>query len=240
MAKTAGQGIASGYNKLQRGVAGAKAGIAQAKGKQQIDKDTDYWFDRWNSEVVAGNPGAAQSPKVLQQFAGKLASNYVKQGGRLPAVKSMAAPDVKAYLQQVIGLDSSAGAGGFIKQPKGKGAQAGQPAAAQAMAQAAANQPAQTADPTAPAAEPAPVAAANPDGGQDVQQQALAQGVKIVNQEPIIISRGKGREYGLNDNGEWIHLSSGKVQPEALQTFLSQQHDTSLNVPPAQPGVQPQ
>ena len=64
----------------------------------------------------------------------------------------------------------------------------------------------------------------------DVQQQALAQGVTIKNQEPIIISTGKGKEYGLDDNGQWIHLASGKVQPETLQAFLSQQHDISLGV----------
>lgn len=221
----------TGYNALQRGVAGAQAGIAQAKGKHQIANDVKYWFDRWNNEVVAGNPGAAQSPKVLQQFASKLASNYVKQGGRMPAVTSMAPADVKSYLQQVIGLDASAAAGGFIKQPKQKTQTTGktQPATTSQTI------PTQTAAPTQTSTETLPQQPTQVPPQSDIEQQALAAGIQIKSQEPIIIATGKGKEYGLGDNGQWVHLASGKVPPESFQQFLSQQHDISLGVGQNQP-----
>ena len=61
------------------------------------------------------------------------------------------------------------------------------------------------------------------------QKQALAQGVKILSDEPIVIQY-KNKDFGLNDNGQWIHLSSGKIPQQAFQAFLSKQHDSSLGL----------
>lgn len=52
---------------------------------------------------------------------------------------------------------------------------------------------------------------------------------RIVSKEPIIMS-WDGKRYGLNDRGEWAHLVSGQVPPEALQRFLDQHHDASLGI----------
>ena len=109
-AAKAAQGIKTGYNKLQGGIAGAKAGLAQAKGSQEIDQAANYWFDRWNKEVVAGNPAAVNNPAILQQFATKVASRL---GGKVPTPPPQLNPaTTKAYLKQVIGLDVSAGTAG--------------------------------------------------------------------------------------------------------------------------------
>jgi hypothetical protein len=64
---------------------------------------------------------------------------------------------------------------------------------------------------------------------QSPEAQALSKGVRIVNHDPIIISF-KNKDFGLDDNGQWIHLASGKIPPESIQSFLSQQHDTSLGI----------
>lgn len=65
---------------------------------------------------------------------------------------------------------------------------------------------------------------------QQAQQQVLAQGISVVSNEPIILRNKAGKEFGLNDKGQWIHLSSGKIPAEAYQAFLSQQHDISLGL----------
>jgi hypothetical protein len=61
------------------------------------------------------------------------------------------------------------------------------------------------------------------------QKQAMAQGVKILSDEPIVIQY-KNKDFGLNDDGKWIHLSSGKIPQQAFQAFLSKQHDSSLGI----------
>lgn len=70
--------------------------------------------------------------------------------------------------------------------------------------------------------------AASPE--QQAQQQAMAQGISVISHEPIILRNKAGKEFGLNDKGQWIHLSSGKIPAEAYQAFLSQQHDISLGL----------
>lgn len=65
---------------------------------------------------------------------------------------------------------------------------------------------------------------------EQAQQQAMAQGISVVSHEPIILRNKAGKEFGLNDQGQWIHLSSGKIPAEAYQAFLSQQHDISLGL----------
>jgi len=63
----------------------------------------------------------------------------------------------------------------------------------------------------------------------DAQDHDLAPGVQIVNQEPIII-KYQNKDYGLNDNGEWMHMASGKVQHQGFQAWLDQQHNKSMSV----------
>ena len=82
---------------------------------------------------------------------------------------------------------------------------------------------------------------------QPVKQQTgtqndLAPGVKIISQEPIILQY-KTKDYALDDNGQWVHMASGKVPHESFQAFLNQQQDIATPVSqtrpvPAQP-VQP-
>jgi hypothetical protein len=69
------------------------------------------------------------------------------------------------------------------------------------------------ASPTAPAATSSATAQSN-----------LASGIKIVNKDPIIMQY-KNKEFALDDNGQWIHLNSGKKPNQSFQAFLSQQHD---------------
>lgn len=209
-----GQAIKTGAQAVQRGVVGAQAGIAQARGRQQIDNDANYWFQRWNTDVVSGNPAAAQDPAALQKFASSFAGNL---RGKVPAPTSMNPADIKTYIKQVIGQDVSASAAG------------------QTAKTAAPTAPTQTAPTQSPAgiivpqtvgggARPAATPAAVPPG---IPKQDFAPGVSVINQEPIILAYGR-KQYGLDDNGQWVHLASGKNPHEGFQQFLSTQHDISL------------
>ena len=76
-----------------------------------------------------------------------------------------------------------------------------------------------------------PQATAQPAQPQQVDPaQALAKvGATVVSQEPIII-KYQNKEFGLNDNGEWMHMASGRVQQQSAQAFLDQLHKTSLGL----------
>lgn len=71
--------------------------------------------------------------------------------------------------------------------------------------------------------------AAKPSSGADQTKSSQEAKVKVVNQEPIVLDWDK-KLYGLDDRGQWIHLRSGEVQQQAIQSFLSQQHDKSLGI----------
>lgn len=58
----------------------------------------------------------------------------------------------------------------------------------------------------------------------------LAQGVSVVQQEPIILKYNK-IDYGLDDQGKWSSLKNPtKKLSQNLQAFLSKQHDISLGI----------
>ena len=57
---------------------------------------------------------------------------------------------------------------------------------------------------------------------QPVQQTPPAQGVSLVSKEPVII-KYQGKDYGLNDQGQWVSQKTGKMPPEAVSSFLDQQ-----------------
>lgn len=90
--------------------------------------------------------------------------------------------------------------------------------------------PASTA-PTAPT-EPVDVKVqpnTEPGATATIPKQDMAPGVRVVSDEPIILQYKK-KDFGLNDQGRWVHLANGKAPHEAFQTFLSKQHDISLGM----------
>ena len=101
------------------------------------------------------------------------------------------------------------------------------------LAAGAANLPSSDDNPdNGPANEPEKI------GGEHNPKHDLAPGVSIVSQEPIIL-KYKNNDYGLNDNGQWVKMATGKVQHEAFQDFLDKQHTASLNnQSQAQPATQ--
>lgn len=60
---------------------------------------------------------------------------------------------------------------------------------------------------------------------------ATAQGVKIINPEPPII-QFRGKDYVLDDLGDWIALESGKVIPQSFKQFLDQQLEIAQGLEP--------
>ena len=221
---------ASLWNKVKGFVPGTAERQAKVSGQQATQRnqeDAKIWVNKWTQGVQA-NP-ASNTPANLQKYARQLATRHDgTQLFAIPKPTDMSPKGVSQFLTNIVARVSA----GIENGPAVKKATAKAPAPAQGskvfgqMANQLGQQPGdeQTATPATTATPPVP------DQPQDIVQQAQAAGVQIKNQEPIIITTGKGKEYGLDDRGQWIHLASGKVQPESLQQFLSQQHDISLGM----------
>lgn len=67
-----------------------------------------------------------------------------------------------------------------------------------------------------------PAAGAQQDQQPQQTQRGPAPGVSIVSQEPIII-KYQGKDYGLNDQGQWVSQKTGKIPSQAMVAFLDQQ-----------------
>lgn len=211
-----GERIKGFANKIAGGIAGAKAGLqasqAARAGAARANNVAKVHIDQWYQ--ATGNRPA--TPDQLTQFVQKITKGRVQ----LPAATAndVTPQGAAAYITNAVSQDLSAQTLG-TKQP---------PTPVQAP-------PAQT-PPTTPAATaPAAGSLTGWQKGDTAQattpatQPNLAQGIKIVSQEPIIMSYNN-KQYGLNDKGQWTHLGSNNLPHESFQQFLSQQHDISLGV----------
>jgi len=89
--------------------------------------------------------------------------------------------------------------------------------------------------PATPAATPAAATAApSPDAHdeKDIQHDMIP-GMEIVQQEPIIV-KYKNREFGLDDNGQWVHLGSTKTPHQSFQAMLDKTAGFSESFDPGQ------
>ena len=213
-----GERIKGFANKIAGGIAGAKAGLqasqAARAGASKANNVAKVHINQWYQ--ATGNRPA--SPEQLTQFVQKITKGRVQ----LPTATAndVTPQGAAAYITNAVSQDLSTQTLG--SQP------ATQPAAPAQQAQPAATQPTQ---PAAPAAG----SLAGWQQGATAQttapatQPTLAQGIKVVSQEPIIMSYNN-KQYGLNDKGQWTHLGSNNLPHESFQQFLSQQHDISLGV----------
>lgn len=76
-----------------------------------------------------------------------------------------------------------------------------------------------------------PVAASPEKPEQPSPTASVAPGVKIINPEPPII-QFRGKDYVLDDLGDWISLESGKVLPQSFKNFLDQQLEITQGLEP--------
>lgn len=215
-AKTLGQGFKKGWQgvkKLAGGVRGAVQGFqgtsAQHTGQKETEEAAKHWATKWN-EAVGADPTIAQNPTALQNFAKKITSNRINPA----APTDMSAPGVVKYLTTALGqYKATIAIGGQPPPPPNDNAEPEQAAAAPSRFVDADGNPmaAAPAQPTKPTAH-------------DPQQPThdLVKGAQIIQQDPIIIKH-KNKEYGLNDNGQWVHFGSTKVPHQSFQAFLDNQ-----------------
>jgi len=200
-------------------------------GKSQDDKNFDQLVkistDRWN-QLVKLNPSLKDDHEALQNYV----ANHFKNGTEGKGVvlnpeevdlpPNMTPAGVQAYIKKYAGIWKTRDLG-YSGAPNAGGATQ-----------------------TPQGGQQGVVAQGNAaHGAKDVEKHDMAPGVQIVSQEPIII-KYQNKDYGLNDNGQWSHLATGKVPHESFQEFLSKQHDQSIpqsptkSVPQAQPQTAPQ
>jgi len=216
-------------------IPGTQANLNKINNKANLETAKGH-VASWMSGVEA-NP-ALNTPQELRKYAQKMA---IKDGQKLftvPLPTDMSRGGVTDYLTNIVarvtsGLETGVSPSNATKSKKA--AQAASGAFDQMANQlGGGQQDAQNGeDDDLAGTIPAKVNQAN------LQKRAQADGVKIKSQEPIIISTGKGKEYGLDDNGQWIHLASGKVPPQSFAKFLDQQHDISLGVGQTAPATNP-
>lgn len=212
-------GAVQGYQDVKQQQVATQAAKAST---QAANQNIKIELGKWNQYAAQrGASSDMKNPEVfrseLQQWAN---SRYpsAKNAIDVSKVNPTSASTVSKYITDMYNT-------AMANRSIGKKAPTQQPSTAQQPASQAPQQssiyvpPTVGSGPRAKTAEPA----------ADVQQQALAQGVKVISQEPIVISHDN-RQYGLDDKGQWIHLKSGKVPAQSLQAFLSQQHDISLGV----------
>jgi hypothetical protein len=69
--------------------------------------------------------------------------------------------------------------------------------------------------------------------------QGLAPGVQVVSNEPIII-RYRGKDFYLNDTGDWVQDKINTPLNTVWQKFFTDQHNKILGIPPGAPAPTPE
>jgi hypothetical protein len=245
-------------NKVSQGVKNfqqTRANAPQVKQGQELAKRfSQRWLTQWN-QTIGADP-SSNTPEGLQDFMARAFSDKFSIND-IPLPEKMDPAYVAKYIQTLSGKYIAEPARGKQSQISPSVAKAKEKARMDAIYQAelekikAGQQAYQNntskaaaaqlgAAPSIPGLKPRDIASAMANKGalgnipQGTQQepkdlQPTIPGVKIVNQDPIIIDLDNKR-YGLDDRGQWIHLKSGKVPPESIQALLSKQHDTSLGL----------
>lgn len=160
----------------------------------------------------------------------------------LDALAKLPTPSIEAWIAKQKGQGAT-DASPVIQAARDEVARRSGAAAPAAPAQTPAPAPTQTATQTptqtstpapAPAAAPAqtstpaPAPTAAPAPAQAPAASTLAQGVSIVNDEPIVI-RYKNSDFGLNDRGEWALMKRpDRALPQSMSAFLDQQFDLHM------------
>lgn len=236
-AKMLGRGAASLPGRIKGAVAGYQAsqqqraattGPAAQASKELAGRELQNWQSFLN-QYIAGT-GGKLTPQAVQAAATQFTARRYASAGPAVLAKVNAVKDVKSandFITQAFNMAVANQKTGIVP--------------GRASATDATQPPTQT-TPGGAKTTPSGIEVPLSVGGgarkeqpsiepeQDLKQQALAQGIKVVSQEPIILRTKGGKEYGLNDSGQWTHLASGKIPAEAYQQFLNQQHDISMDL----------
>lgn len=198
------------------GFSKAKNLVAPSEGQKQLNNVANVFIGRWNN-LISQDP-SNNTPENLQQFLKQATPRAPGIISKVATPASMKSSDVNNYIRTVLGkyLSYTAINSTGMSDPTRTKSSSPQQKPKYKMVN---GQLVQVPEQPAPQ-QPTP--APTPAGPQ------LATGVEIKNNEPIIISTGRGKDFGLNDQGQWVHLASGKVPTEAMQAFLSQQHNLHL------------
>lgn len=249
--------VKNSTNKISRGVRNFqqnRANSPQVKQGQELAKRfSQRWLTQWNQNI--GADPSSNTPEGLRDFMGrafsdkfnandiplpaKMDPSYVAKYIQFLSGKYIAEPAANARtnnLSPQIAKAKEKARMDAIYQAELEKIQAGQKAYQNDSSKSAAAS--LGAKPRIPGLDPSTIANAMANKGalgNISQQQApkdlqnLMPGVKIVNNDPIVIDFNNNN-FGLNDSGQWIHLKSGKIPPESIQALLSKQHDISLGV----------
>lgn len=218
-AKMLGKGIARGAKNLYRT---AKQSYALSSAKKAGGQNLQMEFDNWKKYKQMR--GAVMDMSQIRNFQNELRnwanSRYTNVKDALDVRKVKTARDAERY---ITGMYSAAMAN--IQNPNlQKGNTPKTPAPAD-------NSPETDQPTTSPivGADGKPLSrSVATDPGKPVPHSPaepthdLVKGAQIIQQDPIIIKH-KNKEYGLNDNGQWVHFGSTKVPHQSFQAFLDNQ-----------------
>lgn len=222
-AKMLGKGISQGAKNLYRT---AKQNYALNTAKKAGGQNLQMEFDNWKKykEMRGATVDMSQIRNFQNELRNWANSRYTNVQDSLDVRQVKTANDAQRY---ITGMYSAAMAN--IQNPN---LQKGKTSAATASdTAAAAAEPTDTAtDSVIVGADGKPLSrsAATSQPGKPVPhspaepQHDVVQGAQIIQQDPIII-KYKNKEYGLNDDGQWVHFGSTKVPHQSFQSFLDKQ-----------------
>ena len=216
-----GQGISQGAKSLYRT---AKQNYALSTAKKAGGQNLQMEFDNWKKykEMRGANIDMSQIRNFQNELRNWANSRYTNVKDSLDVRQVKTAKDAQRY---ITGMYSAAMAN--IKNPnlqKGK-----TPAAVDTTVAANPTDTATTNSPIVGAdGKPLSRSAATTQTGRPMPhnpaelQHDLVQGAQIIQQDPIVI-KYKNKEYGLNDEGQWVHFGTTKVPHQSFQAFLDSQ-----------------
>jgi hypothetical protein len=240
-AQKAKQGLKNFGGALAKGIKGAVKGFNQSRDMNQAraagGDNLNLEFDAFNKLVQQrGAVADMRDPAELQNTLKSWANSRYPSAGNAVDVSTVQPGNKRSIEDYITKMYSAAMSNRSLgikpltpdEEQAKKDKEAGkttQPAQASTLIDPNTGKPFVTAPANQPATEPAttataPSTAPGPDAHDDKDiEHDMVPGMEIIQKEPIIV-KYKNREFGLNDQGEWVHLGGTKTPHQSFQAML--------------------
>lgn len=239
-AQKAKQGLKNFGGALAKGIKGAVKGFNQSRDMNQAraagGDNLNLEFDAANKFIQQrGAVSDMRDPQELQKALQAWANSRYPSAGNAVDVSTVQPGNKRSIEDYVTKMYSTAMSNRSMGQtakptpPANNTAAAGtantqqtstliDPKTNKPFVTAPANQPATPAPASAPATTQSTAPGPDAHDDKDIEHD-MVPGMEIIQKEPIIV-KYKNREFGLNDQGEWVHLGGTKTPHQSFQAML--------------------
>jgi hypothetical protein len=233
-AQKAKQGLKNFGGALAKGIKGAVKGFNQSRDMNQAraagGDNLNLEFDAANKFIQQrGAVSDMRNPQELQKALQAWANSRYPSAGNAVDVSTVQPGNKRSIEDYVTKMYSTAMSNRSMGQTAKNTAAAGtantqqtstliDPKTNKPFVTAPANQPATPAPASAPATTQSTAPGPDAHDDKDIEHD-MVPGMEIIQKEPIIV-KYKNREFGLNDQGEWVHLGGTKTPHQSFQAML--------------------